>query len=253
MSFFHSVILAIVEGLTEFLPVSSTGHMILADWVLGGSADPEFLKLFVVQIQFGAIASVLVLYAKTFFQSWKLYQNLFVAFLPAAVLGFLFGDFIDLILDKVWVVGVMLLVGGVVLLFVDTWFEKSQKKDLNLRSSFFVGLFQCIAMIPGVSRSAATIVGAMANGVSRTAAAEFSFFLAVPTMFAASVYMLLKVDKMVLLDHLDLLIWGNVIAFFVAMLAIRGFVSFLQKKGFALFGWYRIVIGILILLGVWFF
>ncbi|NLO71894.1 MAG: undecaprenyl-diphosphate phosphatase [Porphyromonadaceae bacterium] len=254
MSIFEAIIIAIVEGLTEFLPVSSTGHMILAQGFLGVESD-EFVKAFTVIIQFGAILSVLILYWKRFFQTINFYVKLLVAFIPAAVIGFLAGDFIDSLLENVWVVAIMLVLGGILMLFVDKWFtypEETEPKMSN-KHAFKIGLAQCIAMIPGVSRSMATIVGGMSLGFSRKTAAEFSFFLAVPTMAAASGYKmlgLLKEDatRQLLADNLNVLLIGNVVAFIVAMLAIKFFISFLTKYGFKAFGYYRIVAGLLILL-----
>jgi undecaprenyl-diphosphatase UppP len=247
-----AVIIAIVEGLTEFLPVSSTGHMIITQSVLGVPST-EFVKAFTVIIQFGAILSVIVLYWKRFFQSLNFYYKLFVAFIPAAILGFLFSEKIDELLENVYVVAVALVLGGVLMLFVDKWFNKPKENDVTYKNAFIIGLFQCIAMIPGVSRSMATIVGGMSRGLSRKAAAEFSFFLAVPTMAAASGYKMLKLFTSdegleALKDNIDILIIGNVVAFIVALLAIKFFIEFVTKYGFKLFGWYRIILGTVILI-----
>ena len=254
MSVIEAIIIAIVEGLTEFLPVSSTGHMILAQGFLGVKSD-EFVKAFTVIIQFGAILSVLILYWKRFFQSVNFYLKLFVGFLPAAVIGFLAGDFIDSLLENVWVVAIMLVLGGLFMLFVDKWFTHSEETEpeMNFKHAFKIGLAQCVAMIPGVSRSMATIVGGMAQGFSRKTAAEFSFFLAVPTMAAASGYKLLGLLKedstrQRLSDNIGTLLIGNVVAFIVAMLAIKFFINFLTKYGFKAFGYYRIFAGLLIIL-----
>lgn len=246
MSFLEALILAIVEGITEFLPVSSTGHMIIAAAFMGIN-ESSFVKIFEVNIQFGAILSVVVLYWKRFFQSLDFYYKLLVAFIPAAVIGFLLGDFIDNLLENVWVVASSLLIGGVILLFVDKWFQSSNEEKVDYKKALFIGFFQCIAMIPGVSRSAATIIGGMAQGLNRKTAAEFSFFLAVPTMFAASAYKMLKGYKEITTDNLDILLFGNLVAFIVAMLAIKFFISFLTKYGFKVFGWYRIVLGLFLL------
>lgn len=256
MTYLQAILIAIVEGITEFLPISSTGHMIITQTLLGLKSD-EFVKLFVVNIQFGAILSVLVLYWKRFFQSLVFYYKLFVAFIPAAILGFLLSDYIDQMLERVWIVAVALLLGGVVLLFVDRWFNKTrdEEKEPSYRNAFVIGLFQCIAMIPGVSRSAATIIGGMAQKLSRKKAAEFSFFLAVPTMLAATGWKLLQTwDAVFLLPgqglnthNLWLLLTGNLVAFVVAMLAIKGFIAFLTRYGFKVFGYYRIVLGLVIL------
>ncbi len=246
MSFLEALILAIVEGITEFLPVSSTGHMIIASALMGIN-ESSFVKIFEVNIQFGAILSVVVLYWKRFFQSLDFYYKLLVAFIPAAIIGFLLGDFIDSLLENVWVVASSLLIGGVILLFVDKWFQSSNEEKVDYKKALFIGFFQCIAMIPGVSRSAASIIGGMAQGLNRKTAAEFSFFLAVPTMFAASAYKMLKGYKEITTDNLDILLFGNLVAFIVAMLAIKFFISFLTKYGFKVFGWYRIILGVILL------
>ncbi len=253
MTWFEAFVIAVVEGLTEFLPVSSTGHMIITQAVLGIKSD-EFVKLFTINIQFGAIISVLVLYWKRFLQSFSFYTKLLIAFIPAAVFGLLAGDIIDELLESPLVVAISLLVGGIVLLFVDQLFKtEDSDKQVDNRSALMIGLFQCIAMIPGVSRSAATIIGGMMQKLSRKTAAEFSFFLAVPTMAAATGYKLLKViieedGVEIITSQLDILLFGNLIAFIVAMLAIKFFISFLTKYGFKLFGWYRIIAGAVILI-----
>ena len=256
MSIFQAVILAIIEGLTEFLPVSSTGHMIIGSSVLGIAENP-FVKNYTVIIQFGAILSVLVLYWKRFFKSIDFYVKLFVAFIPAAIIGFLASDYIDMLLENVIVVAVTLLLGGIFLLFVDKIFEQNEKNpdsEPNLKSAFIIGVFQVIAMIPGVSRSAATIIGGLTQKLTRKAAAEFSFFLAVPTMFAATSYKLLKIyqSETGFTSHdIQVLAVGNIVAFVVALLAIKLFIGFLTKHGFKVFGWYRIVVG-LVILGMYF-
>ena len=248
MSIIEAIIIAIVEGITEFLPVSSTGHMIITQELLGMEID-DFVKAFTVNIQFGAILSVVVLYWKRFFQTLQFYYKLFVAFIPAAVIGFLAGDFIDSMLENVAVVAVMLVLGGVVLLFVDKWFNKpAADQTITYPTAFKIGLFQCIAMIPGVSRSAATIIGGMTQKLDRKTAAEFSFFLAVPTMFSAAGYKLLQNYQTITADNIDILIIGNVVAFVVAMIAIKTFISFLTKYGFKVFGYYRILVGLAILI-----
>lgn len=270
MSTLETIIIAIVEGLTEFLPVSSTGHMIITQNLLGVEST-EFVKAFTFIIQFGAILSVVVLYWKRFFQlnhtpapegasplkrflhKYDFYWKLFVAFIPAAVLGLLFSDMIDAMLESVTVVAITLILGGIFMLFCDRIFNKgSEKTELTEKRAFWIGMFQCISMIPGVSRSMATIVGGMAQKLTRKAAAEFSFFLAVPTMFAATCFKMLKIflepDGMqILKDNLGTLIVGNVVAFIVAMLAIKFFISFVTKYGFKAFGWYRIIVGAIIL------
>ena len=252
MNILQSIILAIVEGITEFLPISSTGHMIIASSILG-IAENEFVKSYTVIIQFGAILSVLVLYWKRFFKSFDFYIKLFVAFIPAAIIGFLASDYIDMLLENVIVVACTLLLGGIFLLFVDKIFEKNEtngKTDANLKSAFVIGIFQIISMIPGVSRSAATIIGGLTQKLTRKAAAEFSFFLAVPTMFAATCYKLLKIyqsEAGFSAQNIQILAIGNIVAFIVAMLAIKFFINFLTKHGFKMFGWYRIAVGIAIL------
>jgi undecaprenyl-diphosphatase len=260
MTLLQAILLAIVEGITEFLPISSTGHMIIVSSLMG-IAEQEFTKTYTVAIQFGAIVSVVVLYWKKFIPTdgnWqpriRFYQRLLVAFIPAAVLGKLFDDFIDSMLGNVFVVAFMLLLGGVFLLFVDVLIKENTKEtDENIpyKSAFKIGLFQCIAMIPGVSRSAATIVGGLIEKMNRKAAAEFSFFLAVPTMFAATVYKVFTFYK----DGVDvqanqvwLLVVGNVVAFLVAAMAIRSFIGFLTRHGLQAFGYYRIAVGLAIII-----
>lgn len=247
MSIIQAIIIAIVEGITEFLPVSSTGHMIITQELLGIEIT-EFVKAFTVNIQFGAILSVIVLYWKRFFQTLDFYYKLFVAFLPAAVIGFLASDFIDSLLENVVVVAVMLVLGGIVLIFVDKWFNKPKEdQTISYPTALKIGFYQCIAMIPGVSRSAATIIGGMTQKLDRKTAAEFSFFLAVPTMFAASAYKLLENYKSIDSSNINLLVIGNVVAFVVALIAIKTFISFVTRYGFKVFGYYRIVVGVAIL------
>ena len=253
MSIFQTIILGIVEGITEFLPVSSTGHMIIAQKILAIEST-EFVKAFTVNIQFGAILSVVVLYWKRFFQTLDFYWKLIIAVIPALVLGFLFSEKIDMLLENVTVVAVMLVLGGVLMLFVDKWFKRTNEdQTMDWKRSLKIGFYQCIAMIPGVSRSMATIVGGMSTKLTRKNAAEFSFFLAVPTMAAASGYKLLKLfmdpaGKSMLSENLVTLLIGNLVAFVVAMAAIKFFISFLTKYGFKAFGYYRIVVGVAILI-----
>ena len=288
LTLLQTILIAIVEGLTEFLPVSSTGHMIIAQNMLGVQST-EFVKAFTVIIQFGAILSVVVLYWNRFFKlnkckvfdketaadkpflakvvvyfkrfiyKFDFYWKLLIAFIPAAVFGFIFSNKIDEMLESVEVVATMLVIGGIFMLFVDKIFTKvDESKGLTEKKALNIGLFQCIAMIPGVSRSMATIVGGMAQKMSRKTAAEFSFFLAVPTMFAATAYKLLKLlmepnGIEVLSQNVGALIIGNVVAFIVALLAIKFFISFVTKYGFKAFGYYRIIVGgiilVMILLG----
>jgi undecaprenyl-diphosphatase len=268
MNIIEAIIIAIVEGLTEFLPVSSTGHMIIAQSLLGIESN-EFVKAFTVIIQFGAILSVIVLYWNRFFRfrndkvrtefdslfkyilyKFEFYWKLLAGFLPAAFLGLIFSDKIDDLLESVTVVSIMLVLGGIVMLFVDKWFNRPEggEQKITYKNAVIIGFFQCIAMIPGVSRSMATIVGGMSRGLSRKNAAEFSFFLAVPTMAAATGYKLLKLilsdtGFALLQENAGSLILGNVVAFIVALLAIKFFIGFVTKYGFRLFGWYRIIVG----------
>ncbi|MFV0538801.1 MAG: undecaprenyl-diphosphate phosphatase [Dysgonomonas sp.] len=273
MSIIEAIIIAIVEGLTEFLPVSSTGHMIITQSLLGIESN-EFIKAFTVIIQFGAILSVIVLYWNRFFRfkndksrqdhssflkfilyKYEFYWKLLVGFIPAAFLGLLFSDKIDELLESVTVVAVMLVIGGILMLFVDKLFNHpvEGEQEITYKNAFIIGFYQCIAMIPGVSRSMATIVGGMTRGLSRKNAAEFSFFLAVPTMAAATGW---KVFKLItsetgfelLKDNIGILILGNIVAFIVALLAIKFFIGFVTKYGFKVFGWYRIIVGGIILI-----
>lgn len=252
MNIVQTVILAIIEGITEFLPVSSTGHMILASSFMGIASDP-FVKLFTIAIQLGAILSVVVLYFKRFFRTFNFYLKLLVAFIPAAVLGLLFSKKIDKLLESPLVVAYSLVIGGVILLFVDKWFNDPtihEEEDISYLTAFKIGFFQCLAMIPGTSRSGASIVGGMYLKLSRKAAAEFSFFLAVPTMFAATgkkLFDFYKEGNTISHDEMNLMIIGNVIAFIVALLAIKTFIGYLEKHGFRMFGFYRILAGLIII------
>ena len=260
MSFLDAIILAIIEGLTEFLPISSTGHMIIASTLMGNASD-DFVKLFTVAIQFGAILSVVLVYFQRFLQTFRFYLLIGAAFIPTAIIGLLAKKHIDALLENVEVVAWMLLLGGIVLLFVDRFFEANEtqavEKELDFKTAFVIGSIQCLAMVPGVSRSAATIIGGLSQKLTRKAAAEFSFFLAVPTMAAATLKSMYD-EKELLLQSTGhewlLLLVGNVVAFAVAYLAIKSFIAFLQKKGFRAFGWYRIALGatllILLALGV---
>ena len=257
MNLIQTIILAIIEGITEFLPVSSTGHMVIASAFMGIGKD-DFVKLFEVCIQLGAILSVVVLYFKRFFRSIDFYLKLIVGVIPAVIIGLLFKKKIDILLESPLVVAITLVLGGIILLFVDDWFNRpvvDKEKEISYPTAFKVGIFQCLAVIPGVSRSAATIVGGMSQKLSRKAAAEFSFFLAVPTMFGATVKELWDYHKhhtqLFAGEQLKFLLIGNVIAFVVAMLAIKTFITFLEKKGFKLFGVYRIIAG-LVLIGLYY-
>jgi undecaprenyl-diphosphatase len=262
MDYIQAIIIAIVEGLTEFLPVSSTGHMVITSSLMGIS-DKEFTKLFEVVIQFGAILSVVVLYWRRFLQSFDFYIKLAVGFLPAAVFGVLFYKHVKALLESPTFIAVMLLIGGIFLLFIDDWFIKNENnpteasQEMTYKKALTVGCFQVLAMIlPGLSRSAATIVGGLTQKLTRQRAAEFSFFLAVPTMAAATLkdgYEFWKGVSIGKIDPLSSQQWGilavgNIVAFLVAVIAIRTFIGFLTKHGFKVFGYYRIVVGLLILI-----
>jgi undecaprenyl-diphosphatase len=256
MNLIHALVLAIIEGITEFLPVSSTGHMIIGSTAMGVASDP-FVKVFTVAIQFGAILSVLVLYWKRFFQNFQFYIRLFVAFLPAIVFGLLLKKYIDGLLENIVVVGFALVAGGILFLFLDGYFERNARRnttveDITLPKALNIGLFQVISMVPGVSRSAATIIGGLTQGLSPRTAAEFSFFLAVPTMFAATCKSLwdyfTEEGGQISEREWTLLAVGNLVAFLVAMLAIRSFIQFLTRHGFKVFGYYRIAVGLVILI-----
>jgi undecaprenyl-diphosphatase len=252
----ETIIIAIVEGLTEFLPVSSTGHMIITSRILGIEKD-EFTKLFEVAIQLGAILSVVVLYWNKFFPLNRkgFYLKLIVAVLPALLLGFIFSKKIDELLESPLTVAITLLVGGIILLFIDNLFQTptvEEDEQITLKQALIIGFWQCLAMIPGTSRSAASIIGGMQQKLTRNLSAEFSFYLAVPTMAAATGYKLLKAWKespelLTNTDNLFSLFVGSMVAFVVAMLAIKFFIGFLQRNGFKLFGWYRIVVGLALL------
>lgn len=254
MSIIQAIIIAIVEGLTEFLPVSSTGHMIITSSLLG-IPESDFKELFLISIQLGAIISVVVLYWKRFFnfKDPLFYVKLFVAFIPAVIAGLLFKHAIEGLLKSDLVVALSLLIGGIVLLFVDRWFKypvADKTEQISYKQAFITGAWQCIAMIPGVSRSAATIIGGMQQKFTRRLAAEFSFFLAVPTMFAATakdLYDYYKKGNVITKDQAQLLAVGNVVAFIVALLAIKFFITYLQKHGFRIFGIYRIIAGVVLL------
>jgi undecaprenyl-diphosphatase len=247
MTYLQAIIIAIVEGITEFLPVSSTGHMIIAQSMLGVQST-EFVKAFTVNIQFGAILSVIVLYWKRFFQTWDFYFRLFVACLPL-IIAYLLEKQIDTMLESVMIVAIALLLGGILLIFVDRWFERPENENTKLtyKKALIIGFFQIISVIPGVSRSAATIVGGMSQKLSRKAAAEFSFFLAVPTMFAASALKLVGNYKLISAENINLLLVGNLVSFIVAIIAIKSFIAFLTRYGFKWFGYYRIAVGLVII------
>jgi undecaprenyl-diphosphatase len=249
MNYIEAIILAIIEGITEFLPVSSTGHMIIASSFFG-IAQEDFTKLFTIVIQLGTIMSVVVLYFKRFFQSVDFYFKLFVAFIPAVVLGLILSDKIDSLLENPITVAISLIIGGFLLLKVDDWFADGTEIEISYLTALKIGFFQCLAMIPGVSRSGASIVGGMTQKLTRTTAAEFSFFLAIPTMLGATVkksYDFYKAGFVLNQEQINLLIIGNVVGFIVALLAIKTFITYLSKNGFKIFGYYRIVVGFAIL------
>ncbi|MGE9743721.1 undecaprenyl-diphosphate phosphatase [Bdellovibrio bacteriovorus] len=252
MSYLHAIILGIVEGITEFLPISSTGHMIIASSMMG-IEDSSFTKAFEVIIQFGAIMSVLVLYWKRFLPHWGFYRKLFVAFLPTAIIGFIVKDVVEHLMGSVQVVAWSLIIGGAILIWADKAFAHltmmgRKTDDLTYKDSVKLGLFQAIAMIPGVSRSGATIMGGLTLGMNKKEAAEFSFFLAVPTMAAATLYKLLKIYKTIEPAQINLLLVGCAVAFVVAMIAIKFFIGIVSRYGFRGFGYYRIVLGLVILI-----
>ena len=273
MTLIQTIIISIVEGLTEFLPVSSTGHMIITQHLLGVSQGSPFVHAFTFIIQFGAILSVVCLYWKHFFHidrtpvpadvenpflrfihPLRFYWLLFVGVLPAVVIGLAAkkSGLLDWLLDSIWAVAIMLVVGGIFMLFCDKIFNKGREENkVNEKRAFNIGLWQCLSVIPGTSRSMATIVGGMANGLTRKRAAEYSFFLAVPTMAGATLLDLLDILKedatWVNTHDLLMLAIGCVVSFVVALLAMKWFVSFLTKYGFKVFGWYRIIIGIIII------
>ena len=262
MTILESIILAIVEGLTEFLPVSSTGHMILTEGILGMEST-AYLKAFTVMIQFGAILSVVVYYFRRFLPfpilglkpdpttslgGWRLYGLMIVGCIPAAILGALFNETIDTLLGSTWVVLGMLFLGGILMIYFDRIFTNKTERPVQVQNAFIIGLFQCLAMLPGVSRSMATIFGGMQQGLTRRQAAEFSFFLAVPTMFGATLLKGYKLYKelgvAVFQENWQTLLIGNVVAFVVALLAIKFFIEFVTKYGFRVFGYYRILLSV---------
>ncbi|MCC7212021.1 MAG: undecaprenyl-diphosphate phosphatase [Candidatus Brocadia sp.] len=250
MTYLEALMLAIIEGITEFLPISSTGHMVIASTFMGISEN-TLTKNFEIVIQLGAILSVVALYWRKFLTSFRFYLKLAFAILPAAVAGFFLEDYIDLLLANIWVVVASLILGGIILIFADRWFqhaEGTEEQEISWFQGFKIGCFQCIAMIPGVSRSAATIIGGMAVGLNRRTAAEFSFFLAVPTMLGASAKKMMDSYKTIQNHDIAILAFGSFVAFLVAMVAIRAFIGFLKQHGFKWFGYYRIIFGMTIAL-----
>lgn len=257
MTYIQAIILGIIEGITEFLPVSSTGHLIVSSTLMGIDKE-NFVKLFEIVIQLGAILSVIVVYWRRFFplNHWKFYLKLIVAVIPALILGALFANKINDFLESSSIVALMLIVGGVFLLFIDKLFQRPQiekEAQISNKNGFVIGIWQCLAMIPGTSRSAASIIGGMQQKLNRKIATEFSFFLAVPTMCAATGYKIMKAMKdspgmLKDVHNLKLLLVGNIVAFLVAIIAIKFFISIVQKFGFKFFGWYRIIVGIIIVI-----
>ncbi len=262
MEILQAILIAIIEGITEYLPISSTAHMIFVSSYFGIQND-DFVKLFQVSIQFGAILAVVVLYWKKFFDFSKLnfYIKLACAVIPALVLGKLFDDKIEAILGDPIPITIVLIVGGIVLLFIDKYFQNptvSQEEDISIKKAVTIGFWQCLAMMPGTSRSAASIIGGMQQGLTRQTAAEFSFFLAVPTMMAVTCYSVflktyqasqMKGYELILKnnDNIKMFLMGNLIAFIVAILAIKLFIGIINKYGFKPWGWYRIIVGIILL------
>lgn len=265
MNYIEAIVLAIIEGLTEFLPISSTAHMIFTSSIFGIEGD-EFVKMFQVSIQFGAILAVVFLYWKKFFDFSKLnfYIKLAIAVIPALVLGYLFDDYIEQVLEKPIPIAIVLIVGGIILLFVDRYFnhpEVHKEEDISIKKALTIGFWQCLAMMPGTSRAAASIIGGMQQKLSRETAAEFSFFLAVPTMLAVTVYSVFVKDwtykgaemkgfEMIFSDtqHTVMFFMGNVIACVVAVLAIKGFIGLIKQYGFTIWGWYRIIVGVILVI-----
>ena len=262
MDFIQAIIIAIIEGLTEYLPISSTAHMIFASSYYG-IQDNDFVKLFQVSIQFGAILAVVALYWRKFFDFRRIgfYVKLACAVIPALLLGYLFDDMREEVLGNPIPIAIMLIVGGVILLFIDNYFKNPtvhNEEDVTIKKAVSIGFWQCLAMMPGTSRAAASIIGGMQQGLTRETAAEFSFFLAVPTMLAVTTYsVLLKTYEHTQLkgyellmqnsDNLKMFLMGNVIAFVVAIIAIKGFIGLIKKYGFRPWGWYRIIAGALLL------
>jgi undecaprenyl-diphosphatase len=256
MTTLQAILLAIIEGITEFLPISSTAHMVFASSFMGIESD-NFVKTYEVAIQLGAILAIVALYFKKFvdFSRLDFYVKLIIATIPALIFGKLFNDYIDEILEKPLPIAIVMLIGGVILLFVDKWFNKetiTSEEQIDNKMALKLGLFQVLAVLfPGLSRSAATIVGGMSQGLTRAAAAEFSFFLAVPTMFAATAYKLYKYKDTINADNIKLLALGNIVAFIVAFFAVKFFIDYLTQYGFKAFGYYRIALGLLVIL-LWF-
>lgn len=252
MTLIQAIIISIIEGLTEFLPISSTGHMILASSIMK-IQDDAFVKTFEIAIQFGAILAIVLLYAKRFLQGLTIYYKLSTAFIPTAIIGFLAYPYIKTYLFNSIIVAISLIVGGIVLIIIDKWVVAQKSKtdvleSITYKNAFFIGLIQCFSMIPGVSRAAATIIGGVFNGLDKKQATEFSFLLAVPTMFAATGYDLLKTPIAFSKHEILLLGIGLLIAFITAWIAVKIFLKIVENYGFKHFGYYRIVIGIIFLI-----
>jgi len=255
MTLLQAIILAIVEGLTEFLPISSTGHMVLTSYLMG-IEENDFVKSYEVIIQFGAILAVLVVYWRRFLPHWSFYKKLFIAFLPTAMIGFLVKDYVDILLGNAQVVAWSFILGGIFLILTDKFFahlnhEGRTTEQLTYKDSLILGLCQSVAMIPGVSRSAASIIGGLSLRMNRKEAAEFSFFLGVPTLAAATLYKTLKIYKTIEPEQISFLLVGNIVAFCVAIIAIKSFIRFLSSHGFKYFGYYRILMGLIFLVMIY--
>jgi undecaprenyl-diphosphatase len=257
MNTIQTIIIAIIEGITEFLPISSTAHMKFANPFLG-IADSPFVDLYEIVIQFAAILSVVVIYRKEFFnfKDYRFYLKLLLAVLPALLFGALLKKYIDAVLDNLWVIATVMVLGGIALIFIDRYFKKQvapvDHEPIQFKQAFWIGCFQVLAIVfPGLSRSAATIIGGLSQKLSKKTAAEFSFFLAVPTMLAASAKSTLDVyqdhPEVFVSDNLMNLCIGGIVAFLVALVSVKFFIQFVQKRGFSLFGWYRIALGLAML------
>ena len=251
MNFAQAMIIAVVEGLTEYLPVSSTGHIIITSWLMGINQD-AFVKDYTVMVQFGAILAVLVLFWRRFILNFKIYPAVFIAFLPAAIIGLAVKKHIDAVLGNVWIVATALLLGGIALVLTDHWLKKHRVRVSNIEglpqlSALKIGFFQCLAFVPGMSRSASTIWGGLSQGLSLVAATEFSFFLAVPTLTGATFLKAIKVAPTITPDQWNVLLWGNVVSFVVGLAAIRFFVHLITRVGLKYFGYYRIILGAVVM------
>jgi undecaprenyl-diphosphatase len=252
MNFAQAMIIAVVEGVSEYLPVSSTGHIILTSWLMGINTDP-FVKDYTVMVQFGAILAVVALFWRRFLLNFKIYPTVFIAFLPAAIMGMAVKKHIDNILGNVWIVASALLLGGIALVLTDHWLRRHKVRIATIEatpplSALKIGFFQCLAFIPGMSRSAATIWGGLHQGLSLITATEFSFFLAVPTLTGATFLKVIKVYPSITGDQWQILLWGNIVSFIVGLATMRFFVSLISRYGLKYFGFYRILLGAAVLL-----